>query len=133
MCHQCQRNDKGRVVRCTSCKTKRYCVPCMTTWYPGMPEVAFEESCPVCRQNCNCKTCLRLDGPIRALKNLYCEISEEEKIQCSKFIVQKLLPFLRRFNTEQVMEMEIEVKIQGVPVSELMLPKAKCRRSERIH
>lgn len=105
----------------------------MTTWYPGMPEVAFEESCPVCRQNCNCKTCLRLDGPIRALKNLYCEISEEEKIQCSKFIVQKLLPFLRRFNTEQVMEMEIEVKIQGVPVSELMLPKAKCRRSERIH
>ncbi|KAH0646644.1 hypothetical protein KY284_034528 [Solanum tuberosum] len=116
MCHQCQRNDKGRVVR-----------------YPGMPEVAFEESCPACRQNCNCKACLRFDGPIRALKNLYCEISKEEKIQYSKFIVQKLLPFLRRFNTEQVMEMEIEAKIQGLPVSELMLPKAKCRRSERIH
>ncbi|XP_015085232.1 ABC transporter F family member 4-like isoform X2 [Solanum pennellii] len=66
MFHQCQRNDKGRVVRCISCKTK-------------------------------------------------------------------LLPFLRRFNTEQVMEMEIEAKIQGVPVSELMLPKAKCRRSEHIH
>ncbi|XP_049376129.1 lysine-specific demethylase JMJ25-like isoform X9 [Solanum stenotomum] len=133
MCHQCQRNDKGRVVRCTSCKTKRYCVPCMTTWYPGMPEVAFEESCPACRQNCNCKACLRFDGPIRALKNLYCEISKEEKIQYSKFIVQKLLPFLRRFNTEQVMEMEIEAKIQGVPVSELMLPKEKCPGSERIH
>ncbi|KAL3330301.1 hypothetical protein AABB24_034246 [Solanum stoloniferum] len=133
MCHQCQRNDKGRVVRCTSCKTKRYCVPCMNTWYPGMSEVAFEESCPACRQNCNCKACLRLDGPIRALKNSYCMISEEEKIQYSKLIVQKLLPFLRRFNTEQVMEMEIEAKIQGVPVSELMLPKAKCRRSERIH
>ncbi|WMV42423.1 hypothetical protein MTR67_035808 [Solanum verrucosum] len=69
----------------------------------------------------------------KALNNLYCEISKEEKIQYSKFIVQKLLPFLRRFNTEQVMEMEIEAKIQGVPVSELMLPKAKCRRSERIH
>ncbi|KAK4730062.1 hypothetical protein R3W88_023050 [Solanum pinnatisectum] len=69
----------------------------------------------------------------KALKNSYCMISEEEKIQYSKLIVQKLLPFLRRFNTEQVMEMEIEAKIQGVPVSELMLPKAKCRRSERIH
>ncbi|KAL4569413.1 hypothetical protein LXL04_025049 [Taraxacum kok-saghyz] len=33
MCHQCQRNDKGRVVRCQKCTTKRYCVPCMTRWY----------------------------------------------------------------------------------------------------
>ncbi|TMW97894.1 hypothetical protein EJD97_004823 [Solanum chilense] len=111
MCHQCQRNDKGRVVR-----------------YPGMPEVAFEESCPVCRQNCNCKACLRLDGPIRV--GFFC-YSTFIRLQ-SNFAVQKLLPFLRRFNTEQVMEMEIEAKIQGVPVSELMLPKAKCRRSEQI-
>nr|XP_009767873.1 PREDICTED: lysine-specific demethylase JMJ25-like isoform X2 [Nicotiana sylvestris] len=81
--------------------------------YPRMPEEAFVESCPVCLQNCNCKACLRLDGPIRALKNLQFEISNEEKVQYSKFILQKLLPFLRRFNSEQVMEMEIEAKIQG--------------------
>ncbi|KAJ8544171.1 hypothetical protein K7X08_035701 [Anisodus acutangulus] len=133
MCHQCQRNDKGRVVRCTKCKTKRYCVPCMTTWYPGMPEEAFAESCPVCCQNCNCKSCLRLDGPIRALKNLKFEISKEEKVEYSKFILQKLLPFLRRFNAEQVMETEIEAKIRGLPVSELMLHKAKCQKNERMY
>ncbi|MCD9561372.1 hypothetical protein HAX54_020434 [Datura stramonium] len=133
MCHQCQRNDKGRVVRCTKCKTKRYCVPCMTTWYPGMPEEAFAECCPVCSQNCNCKACLRLDGPIRALKNLKCEISNDEKLEYSKFILQKLLPFLRRFNAEQVMEMEIEANIQGLPVSELILQKAKCQKNERMY
>lgn len=33
MCHQCQRNDKGRVVRCTKCKRKRYCIPCLNNWY----------------------------------------------------------------------------------------------------
>ncbi|PHT48143.1 Lysine-specific demethylase 3A [Capsicum baccatum] len=133
MCHQCQRNDKGRVVRCTKCKTKRYCVPCMTTWYPGMPEEAFAESCPVCCQNCNCKACLRLDGPIRALKNSQFEISEEEKLEYSKFILKKLLPFLRSFNAEQVTEMEIEAKIQGLPVSELKLQKAKCQKNERMY
>lgn len=30
-----------------------------------MPEEAFAEACPVCRNNCNCKDCLRLNGPIR--------------------------------------------------------------------
>ncbi|XP_015073785.1 lysine-specific demethylase JMJ25-like isoform X2 [Solanum pennellii] len=133
MCHQCQRNDKGRVVRCTSCKTKRYCIPCITTWYPGMPEEAFAESCPVCRQNCNCKACLRLDGPIRALKDSQCQISEEEKFEHSKFILQILLPFLRRFNAEQVMEKEIEAKTRGPSVSELVLKKAKCQKNERMY
>jgi len=33
MCHQCQRNDKGRVVRCTKCKRRRYCIPCLNNWY----------------------------------------------------------------------------------------------------
>nr|XP_033511093.1 lysine-specific demethylase JMJ25-like isoform X2 [Nicotiana tomentosiformis] len=133
MCHQCQRNDKGRVVRCTRCRTKRYCVPCMTRWYPGMPEEAFAKSCPVCSQNCNCKACLRLYGPIRNLRNLRFEIGQEEKVQYCKFILQKLLPFLRRFNTEQLMEMEIEAKIQGVPASELKLQKAECRKNQRMN
>lgn len=32
MCHQCQRSDKDRVVCCSKCKAKRYCVSCMTRW-----------------------------------------------------------------------------------------------------
>ncbi|GAB2256540.1 hypothetical protein Droror1_Dr00022599 [Drosera rotundifolia] len=33
MCHQCQRNDKERVIRCINCKTKRYCIPCFNACY----------------------------------------------------------------------------------------------------
>lgn len=33
MCHQCQRNDKGRVVRCQKCNRKRFCILCCKTWY----------------------------------------------------------------------------------------------------
>ncbi|KAF3776901.1 Lysine-specific demethylase [Nymphaea thermarum] len=32
MCHQCQRSDKERVVRCKNCKRKRYCIPCVRNW-----------------------------------------------------------------------------------------------------
>lgn len=50
---------------------------------------------------------------MQALKISQCEISKEEKFEYSKFILQKLLPFLRRFSAEQVMEKETEAKLEG--------------------
>ncbi|XP_019149745.1 PREDICTED: lysine-specific demethylase JMJ25-like isoform X2 [Ipomoea nil] len=132
-CHQCKRNDKGRVVRCTSCNAKRYCLLCITRWYPGVPEEAFAEKCPVCLQNCNCKACLRLDGSIRAMKKLKFEVSSEEKVQYSKYISRLLLPFLRQFNAEQMTEREVEAKIRGVIPSELHLQEANCQKNERMY
>lgn len=44
MCHQCQRNDKGRVVHCTACKTKRFCEPCMKHWYFIVANLQFFNS-----------------------------------------------------------------------------------------
>ncbi|XP_029124681.1 lysine-specific demethylase JMJ25-like [Cajanus cajan] len=32
-CHQCKRNDKGPVVRCTTCQKKRFCLVCIRAWY----------------------------------------------------------------------------------------------------
>ncbi|CAK9139413.1 unnamed protein product [Ilex paraguariensis] len=133
MCHQCQRNDKGRVVRCTKCKRKRYCVPCMTRWYPKMPEEAFAEACPVCQYNCNCKSCLRLDVPLKELKNLEVNTSDDEKVQYSKYILQVLLPFLKRFNEEQMMEKDFEARIQGLSLSEIKLQQTKCAVNERMY
>ncbi|KAA8531269.1 hypothetical protein F0562_005972 [Nyssa sinensis] len=132
MCHQCQRNDKGRVVRCTKCKRKRYCVPCMTTWYPKMPEEAFAKACPVCCGNCNCKSCLRLDVPLE-VKNFNLKISDNDKVKYSKYILQSLLPFLKRFNEEQMMEKELEAKIQGLSLSEIKLQEANCSLNERVY
>ncbi|XP_059656249.1 lysine-specific demethylase JMJ29-like isoform X2 [Cornus florida] len=133
MCHQCQRNDKGRVVRCTKCKRKRYCVPCMTRWYPKMPEEAFADACPVCRENCNCKSCLRLDVPLKDLKNLKTDVNDNDKVEHSKYILQLLLPILKQFNLERIMEKELEASIQGLSLSEIMLQQAKCSLKERIY
>ncbi|KAL8108555.1 lysine-specific demethylase JMJ29-like [Apium graveolens] len=133
MCHQCQRNDKGRVVVCNNCKWKRYCVPCMTKWYPKMTEDDFARLCPVCQVNCNCKSCLRLEVPQKdkLLSNL--KFTDKEKIQYSKYIIPMLLPFLTQFNEEQMKEKHVEANIQGLPISKLDVEKAKCGLYERIY
>ncbi|KAL2473302.1 Transcription factor jumonji (jmjC) domain-containing protein [Forsythia ovata] len=133
MCHQCQRNDNGRVVRCTSCKTKRYCVPCMVRWYPKMPEEAFAKACPVCLENCNCKSCLRMDGPINTVETLPVNITDNQKAHYSTHVVKVLLPFLKQFNAEQTVEMEVEAKLQGLSVSDVVLEKSDCQQDERIY
>ncbi|CAH9116832.1 unnamed protein product [Cuscuta epithymum] len=130
-CHQCQRNDKGRVVRCTSCKARRYCVPCIKRWYPRIPEEAFVGKCPACLHICNCSSCLRLDRPLRINQNI--EVSNEEKVQYSKYILLVLLPILRRINEEQMVEKDIEAKIQGVSLSELVIEKANCHQEDRLY
>ncbi|KAL6129298.1 hypothetical protein ACLB2K_072650 [Fragaria x ananassa] len=119
MCHQCQRNDNGRrVVRCGGClrrgDRKRYCIPCIKKWYPNSSEEDFAEACPVCLGNCNCKACLRLDVPLRCSKNRDLEIGEDERVEQCKYLVNRLLPYLKRINDEQVREMKFEAEKQGL-------------------
>ncbi|KAH6822285.1 hypothetical protein C2S53_010683 [Perilla frutescens var. hirtella] len=137
MCHQCQRNDKGEVVRCTKCKTKRYCYPCMESWYPRMSAEDFAEACPVCQLNCNCKPCLRMEIPIETHRKIKKKsnftVSDEQKIQYSEYVIKVLLPFLEQINKEQVIERELEAKIKGVTVSDIQLDESACDVDERIY
>ncbi|XP_038689600.1 lysine-specific demethylase JMJ25-like isoform X2 [Tripterygium wilfordii] len=159
MCHQCQRNDKGRVVRCLKCTTKRYCIPCLTNcadrlcsyympnlvlliWhrlvyvmrYPQMIEDEVAVACPFCRGICNCKSCLRLEYvPVEMLKNSNWKISKDEEVQHYKYIVQSLLPHLKQLNEEQLMETHIEAKRQGISMSELKIPIADFDMDERVY
>ncbi|CAH1427080.1 unnamed protein product [Lactuca virosa] len=132
MCHQCQKNDKGRVVGCLKCTTKRYCVPCMTRWYPNMTEEMFGESCPVCRDICNCKSCLRDVHP-KVKQKIDFKLNDDQKIRYSVYILHVLLPFLKRLNEEHIREKVIESKIQGCSVSEVQLKKESCSSFERMH
>ncbi|KAK1439540.1 hypothetical protein QVD17_05360 [Tagetes erecta] len=132
MCHQCQRNDKGRVVECRKCKTKRYCEPCMATWYPKMIEKEFEENCPVCQDNCNCKSCLRDVHP-KVKKKIDYTPSADQKIQYSIYTIHVLLPFLRRLNEEYIKEKMIESKIQGSTLSDVKLKQVECSMDERMY
>ncbi|XP_042500782.1 lysine-specific demethylase JMJ25-like isoform X2 [Macadamia integrifolia] len=133
MCHQCQRNDKGRVVRCKNCRRKRYCIPCIQNWYPKLTENSIENLCPFCRGNCNCKACLRADKRLMELRNSKIELTEDEKVKHSKYLLCLLLPFLKRFVQEQTKEKEIEARIQGLLLTEIETQKAVCRKNERMY
>ncbi|ESW14774.1 hypothetical protein PHAVU_007G016300 [Phaseolus vulgaris] len=132
MCHQCQRNDKGRVVRCTNCNRKRFCVPCILNWYPHLEEDYFAEACPVCRGNCNCKACLRSDVLIKEMKEKT-KTNKDEKVELSTYLMQVLLPYLRLLDEEQMVEKETEAKIQGIAVSELNVVHADYSMTERVY
>ncbi|KAL5730594.1 hypothetical protein ACHQM5_003397 [Ranunculus cassubicifolius] len=132
MCHQCQRNDRGEVVRCTLCKSKRYCLLCIEKWYPRTSTMEIAESCPVCRGNCNCKDCLRKDI-FKENNSSTMDLQKDEKVKYLKYVVHLLLPVLNQIDQEQVMEKEVEAIIQGIPVSELELKKSACSSGERAY
>ncbi|KAM0886961.1 hypothetical protein ACQ4PT_029362 [Festuca glaucescens] len=132
MCHQCQRNDNGRTVRCLGCTKymRRYCTLCMTRWYPHLTEDDFVNSCPFCRNNCNCKTCLRKNIIKKVDK---WKVSDEDKIKCSLRIAHYLLPWLKDLHHEQMKEKSVEATIKGIDACEVKIPKAIFKPNERIY
>ncbi|KAL9258935.1 Lysine-specific demethylase JMJ25-like protein [Drosera capensis] len=134
---KCQRNDNGRVVRCTKCKLKRYCIPCIQRWYPCLTEEAISAACPVCCQKFNCKACLRMQLPSSNVelirKTLNLNFSEEDKIQHNLFLLRAIMPSLKLLNEEQLWEKEVEATIRGLPLSELQVKKFNCPRDERMN
>ncbi|XP_051180603.1 lysine-specific demethylase JMJ27 isoform X3 [Lolium perenne] len=132
MCHQCQRNDSARTVRCQGCTdyTRRYCIKCIAHWYPHLTESDFVNSCPFCRNNCNCKTCLRADI-IQKIDRW--DVSAIDKIKCSLRIVHCLVPWLKDLHHEQMEEKSVEATIKGIDVCQLKIPQANYKESERIY
>ncbi|CAN6317656.1 unnamed protein product [Urochloa humidicola] len=131
MCHQCQRNDKGRVVWCNSCKKKRFCVPCIERWYPDFSEAEFAAKCPYCRQNCNCKACLRMLRGFEEVPRK--EITVENHVCYACHVVHLLLPWLKKLQQEQMKEKELEAKRKGGLVNEVKLEEAECSLDERVY
>ncbi|KAJ6353602.1 hypothetical protein OIU76_002593 [Salix suchowensis] len=73
-----------------------------------------------------------VDAPVKDLKNLNLEVSEEEEVKHSKFLLRALLPFLKQLDAEQMMEREIEARIRGVPAADLQIENARCPADERM-
>ncbi|XP_068652803.1 lysine-specific demethylase JMJ27-like [Aristolochia californica] len=141
MCHQCQRNDKGRIIRCKQCNGKRFCVPCIQRWYPLMSEAAIAECCPFCRGNCNCKSCLRIVMDKEKKRrcqhgNEIVSMDEEQKHEEKRYayhLIHVLLPFLKQLNQDQAIEKELEAKIRGVLPSEIEVKETNIATDERIY
>ncbi|KAL8153789.1 hypothetical protein V2J09_011549 [Rumex salicifolius] len=122
MCHQCQMSTKERIVRCTK--------------YPGVSEEAFAESCPVCCDNCNCKYCLEMERlpneerkKIKKMKEFEC--GNEEKFQHWMYLLRIIFPFLKQINEEQMLDKEVEAKIQGLDSSKISPQYIECPADER--
>ncbi|MCH79503.1 lysine-specific demethylase 3B [Trifolium medium] len=117
-CHQCKRNVKGRVVRCTKCKQRRFCIPCLTKWYPKSKEIYVAEACPVCRNNCNCIRCLRSSKLINEMKRTgTSKTNKDEEAEFSKYLLKTLLPSLIQLDEDHMIEKEIEANRQGLSFS----------------
>ncbi|CAM6025347.1 unnamed protein product [Sphagnum balticum] len=122
MCHQCQRSDKQNVIYCLKCDRKRYCSACIKTWYPLLSEEDVAQECPFCRENCNCKACLRSCGPKRETVKL----SRKETLEVLKHLLLKLLPCLKQLHQEQREELKLERSLQrtsSVKVEQAVIPK----------
>uniref|UniRef100_A0A7N0ZTA2 Uncharacterized protein n=1 Tax=Kalanchoe fedtschenkoi TaxID=63787 RepID=A0A7N0ZTA2_KALFE len=131
-CHQCQRRDKGGVIRCKKCKRKRYCLRCARRWYPEMSREDIAMACPFCRKICNCKACLRSDKIDK--DKIECQhYSEEEKQRLSKYLIPLLLPHLKQLDKEQQSEKDLEATIRGISSSELHVQQASCAADERVY
>ncbi|KAL2939062.1 Lysine-specific demethylase JMJ25 [Bienertia sinuspersici] len=119
MCHQCQRNDKGRVVRCTKCKTKRFCIPCIGNWFvstddrgadcSSLPILPWELQLQIMPTN----GCTYQSNDLVSDRE-WKESMEAEKINHTMTMLNTVLPFLKQFNEDQTKEKEVEAKIQGI-------------------
>lgn len=132
-CHQCQRISYGRVLCCSKCEKRSYCLRCVTQWYPQMNEEDFIMACPVCRDNCNCTSCLRVELPLNDTTRFEFNLTKDDKLHYSKYLLKLLLPFVRRFNEEQIREREMEAKIQGISLLEVNLQVANCDVDDRLY
>ncbi|KAK4347556.1 hypothetical protein RND71_033895 [Anisodus tanguticus] len=133
MCHQCMKSDR-KVVRCKNRCGKRYCSPCIERWYPHLSEEAIaENSCPVCRGNCNCKDCLRKNIIPKDPKYLGIPQENNKKINCLKYLVNALHPFLKTFIHDQTIEKEMEANITGLSSSQVTIQEAAFSMDERVY
>ncbi|KAI3860326.1 hypothetical protein MKX03_031007 [Papaver bracteatum] len=130
VCHQCKTiNRPGGVIRCKICPNRRFCLPCIKKWYPGVSLESIAEACPFCTGICNCKGCLRKG--FRSMEASERKMEPEEKVEYSKYLLRYLLPVLKQINQEQVTEKEVEATIQGLSPSEVEIINANYDDGER--
>ncbi|KAF1001529.1 hypothetical protein AG4045_028450 [Apium graveolens] len=135
MCHQCKSDRGAQVVRCLQCKSHRYCVPCITKWYPMLSEKDFELACPVCKGNCNCIRCLRLENSLPATRLKFVVIRNLDNIsKTAKHMLKMIMPFMRQIHEEQLWEKTREAKIQGIiSLSQLKVEEAIYQLNEHVY
>ncbi|CAN1150274.1 Lysine-specific demethylase JMJ29 [Linum perenne] len=129
MCHQCQTFNGG--VCCTKCKTEGYCLDCISK-----RSKLFHE--PVMLTNFHSVNILSLlDGHrffyfVMDLQPLEVQFTPGENRQHAEYMLQAILPFLKRIDEEQLAERKIDAGILGMPVEDLYVQEAECPENLRL-
>ncbi|KAI3682870.1 hypothetical protein L1987_83200 [Smallanthus sonchifolius] len=127
-CHQCKKNDRTTVVPCIKCNEIIYCIHCIKQWYPQLSEEEVADLCPYCRGTCNCNLCLHSN-----LKMSSIDLSDAEKLQHLLYIINLILPFLKKIRDEQNKEIEVEARVHGVSESSIIVGQTNCFTDERVY
>ncbi|KAJ9131422.1 hypothetical protein P3X46_035082 [Hevea brasiliensis] len=112
-CHQCQRNDRNRVIWCRRCDRRGFCSNCISAWYSEISLDKIEKVCPACRGICNCKVCLQGDNMIKVRIR---EIPVLDKLQYLYCLLPSVLPVVKQIHHEQCSEVELEKKLRGTDI-----------------
>ncbi|PIA26645.1 hypothetical protein AQUCO_09100066v1 [Aquilegia coerulea] len=101
--------------------------------YPQLSQVEIEKKCPFCFGICNCTACLRSNEKSQDLKDMKLKAERDKQVLYSKYIVHTLLPVLKQINQEQMMEKELESKIQGLSLKDIKVRHAGSFIDERLY
>ncbi|KAL9163121.1 hypothetical protein ABFS82_06G020800 [Erythranthe guttata] len=129
MCHQCLKSDKPVVV-CSNCNRKRYCFNCIEKWYPKMTKKEVKKACPFCSGNCNCKACLQADVLTKGCQK---KADKNIRMQRSLYLLLNVLPLLRHIQLEQKVELDVEARLRGAPMSEADVQLAVVEEDDRVY
>ncbi|KAF5188361.1 Lysine-specific demethylase jmj25 [Thalictrum thalictroides] len=129
MCHQCLRSDKTGIVYCSNCNKKRYCYDCLMKWYPTKTFKEVKSACPFCCGYCNCKVCLHGDF---YMGNSW-QSGGNVKLHRLLYLLHKVLPLIRQIHLEQMSELEVEGKIQGIQLTEMGITRSKLDEDDRLY
>ncbi|KAL5976256.1 hypothetical protein ACLOJK_020586 [Asimina triloba] len=133
-CHQCQKRDTVRLIRCLSCQKEYYCIGCIKECYSAMSEKEFMMACAVCRGSCNCKTCLPSEPVDGGFKGLARRSENINKILQAHYLICLLLPVLKQINQDQKTELQIEAKRHGGKIPSLYQPlQVECGYDEKLY
>ncbi|KAK7302681.1 hypothetical protein RJT34_13575 [Clitoria ternatea] len=130
-CHWCQRSDSWNLIKCSNCQKEFFCMDCIKQrYFDTQNEV--KTACPVCRGTCTCKDCLASQYEDNESKEYLASKNRADRILQYHYLVCMLLPVLKKIK-EQYVELEIEAKIEGESISDILVKQVEFDCTEKNH
>ncbi|OIV96128.1 hypothetical protein TanjilG_13060 [Lupinus angustifolius] len=119
-CHWCQRSESWNFIKCSNCEKEFFCMDCIKERYSETQD-EVKMACPVCRGTCTCKDCFASQRRDNESKEYLHGKSRVDRILHFHYLICMLLPVLKQISEDQQTELEIEAKVKGKRVSDILI------------